>query len=180
MRIIRGNHRGKQIVTPNNLAVRPTTDFAKESLFNILGNYFHFDMISVLDLFAGTGNISYEFAAREAIKVIAVEMNVPCANFISKTAQLLSFDRLSVLKMDVFSYLDGGNAQQFNIIFADPPYDCDKYDTIVESVFERNLLLPNGFLIIEHDRNKCFQTHPKFYQQRIYGKVNFSIFAENL
>jgi 16S rRNA (guanine(966)-N(2))-methyltransferase RsmD len=136
-------------------------------------------MVSVLDLFAGTGNISYEFAARDAIEVIAVEMNSSCANFIGKTAQMLSFDKLSVRKMDVFSFL-AKNTQQFNIIFADPPYDCDKYNTIVDLVFEKNMLLPDGFLILEHDAHENFQTHPKFYQQRTYGRVNFSIFAENI
>jgi 16S rRNA (guanine(966)-N(2))-methyltransferase RsmD len=177
MRIIRGNHCGKKIIVPNNVSVRPTTDFAKESLFNVLGNYFHFDMVSVLDLFAGTGNISYEFAAREALNVVAIEMNQSCANFIIKTAKALSFDKLSVVKADAFSYLSG-SSRQFNIIFADPPYDCDKYDRILEQVFERNMLLPNGFLVLEHDKSKNFQTHPKFYQQRIYGKVNFSIFVD--
>ncbi|MDR0603963.1 MAG: 16S rRNA (guanine(966)-N(2))-methyltransferase RsmD [Bacteroidales bacterium] len=177
MRIIRGNHKGKRIIAPNNISVRPTTDFAKESLFNVLGNYFHFDMVSVLDLFAGTGNISYEFAARDAINVIAIEINHACANFIAQTARSLSFDRLSVLKADAFSYLSG-STRQFNIIYADPPYDCDKYNTIIESVFERNMLLPDGFLVLEHDKRKNFQTHPKFYQQRVYGRVNFSIFTE--
>jgi 16S rRNA (guanine(966)-N(2))-methyltransferase RsmD len=179
MRIICGSHKGKKIIAPNNLPVRPTTDFAKESLFNILNNYFYFDSVSVLDLFTGTGNISYEFAARGAKKVIGVEMNPSCVDFINKTARQLSFERLSVLKMDVFSFL-ARNTQQFNIIFADPPYDCDKYNMIVELVFEKNLLLPDGFLVIEHAEDENFQTHPKFYQQRIYGKVNFSIFAENL
>jgi 16S rRNA (guanine(966)-N(2))-methyltransferase RsmD len=179
MRIIRGNHRGKKIIAPNNLSVRPTTDFAKEGLFNILNNYFHFDAVSVLDLFAGTGNISYEFAARSAAEVLAVEINPSCVNFINRTAQALAFDKLSVLKTDVLLFL-ARSIQQFNIIFADPPYDWNEHNRIIELVFERNLLLPNGFLIIEHSENNNFETHPKFYQQRLYGKVNFSIFAENL
>jgi 16S rRNA (guanine(966)-N(2))-methyltransferase RsmD len=179
MRIIRGDHRGKKIIAPCNLPVRPTTDCAKESLFNILNNYFHFEAVSVLDLFSGTGNISYEFAARGATEIIAVEINTSCANFINQTAQTLSFDKLSVVKTDVLLFL-ARNVQQFNIIFADPPYDWNDYNRIIDLVFERNLLLPNGFLIIEHSENNDFQTHPKFYQQRLYGKVHFSIFAENL
>ncbi|MDR1180627.1 MAG: 16S rRNA (guanine(966)-N(2))-methyltransferase RsmD [Bacteroidales bacterium] len=179
MRIIRGSHQGRKIIAPNNLPVRPTTDYAKEGLFNIINNYFHFDAISVLDLFSGTGNISYEFAARGAREVVAVEINPSCTDFINKTAQMLSFEKLSVMKLDVASFLDR-TRQQFNIIFADPPYECQEYNTIVNLVFDRNLLLPNGFLIIEHSRHENFQAHPKFYQQRIYGKVNFSIFAENI
>ena len=179
MRIIRGSHKGKKIVAPNNLQVRPTTDFAKESLFNILENYFHLDTVTVWDLFAGTGNISYEFAARGAEKVIAVDVLDICVNFINKTAQNLSFNQLTALKMNAITFLERNN-QAVNIIFADPPYDWDKYDRIPELIFEKKLLLPNGFLVIEHDINVDFQSHPKFYQLRTYGKVNFSIFAENL
>jgi len=179
MRIISGSHRGKKIIAPDNLSVRPTTDFAKESLFNILNNYFYFDAISVLDLFAGTGNISYEFAARDATEVIAVDNNPLCVSFINKTAELLSFEKLRALKIDALSFLEKCR-QQFNIIFADPPYYWSGHNSIPELIFEKNLLLPDGFLVMEHDTNVNFQNHPKFYQQRTYGKVNFSIFAENL
>ena len=179
MRIISGSHRGKKIKAPDNLPVRPTTDFAKESLFNILNNYFYFDGVSVLDLFAGTGNISYEFAARGATSVISVDNNISCANFIEQTAQSLSFDNLKVVNSDAIAYLKR-ISQQFNIIFADPPYDWGNYMTIPELVFEKQLLLPDGFLVIEHSSLIDFQTHPKFYQLRNYGKVHFSIFAENL
>jgi len=179
MRIIRGSHKGKKIVAPNNLPIRPTTDFAKESLFNILENYFHLDTVTVFDIFAGTGNISYEFAARGAEKVVAVDELEVCVNFINKTAKALSFDQLTALKMNAITFLER-NMQPVNIIFADPPYDWNKYDRIPELVFEKKLLLPNGFLVIEHDINVDFQAHPKFYQLRKYGKVNFTIFAENL
>jgi 16S rRNA (guanine(966)-N(2))-methyltransferase RsmD len=179
MRIIRGNHKGKKITAPNNLPVRPTTDFAKEGLFNILENYFYLDTVTVLDLFAGTGNISYEFAARGAEKIIAVDVLDLCVNFINKTAQQLNFDKLTALKTDALSFLDK-STKSVNIIFADPPFDWDKHHRIPEIVFERKLLITNGFLIIEHDINIDFKTHPKLYQQRKFGKVNFSIFAENL
>ena len=179
MRIIRGNHKGKKIVAPNNLPVRPTTDFAKEGLFNILENYFYLDTVTVLDIFAGTGNISYEFAARGAEKVTAVDVLDVCVNFINKTAQSLNFDNLTALKMDALSFLEK-STKAVHILFADPPFDWNKHQRIPELVFERNLLLPNGFLIIEHDATVDFKTHQKLYQHRKFGKVNFSIFAENL
>ena len=179
MRIIRGSHKGKKIVAPSNLPTRPTTDFAKEGLFNILENYFYLDTVTVADIFAGTGNISYEFAARGAEKVLAVDALDLCVNFINKTAQVLNFDQLTAVKMDALLFL-GKNAQAVNIIFADPPFDWDKHHRIPEVVFEKKLLLPDGFLIIEHSENIDFKTHPKFYQQRKFGKVHFSIFAENL
>jgi 16S rRNA (guanine(966)-N(2))-methyltransferase RsmD len=179
MRIISGNHRGKKIVAPDNLPVRPTTDFAKESLFNILNNYFYFDAVEVLDLFAGTGNISYEFAARGAVKVVAVDNNELCTNFMDRTAKSLHFDNLKAVRNDVLRFLTTSK-QAFNVIFADPPYDWEKYDAIVQLVFENNLLRKDGFLVIEHSAEINLQEYPKFYQQRHYGKVNFSIFAENL
>ena len=179
MRIISGNHRGKKIVAPRNLPIRPTTDFAKESLFNILNNYFHFDSIEVLDLFAGTGNISYEFAARDAIKVLAVDNHEACVNFIERTAQALHFDQLKVIRNDAIKFLSNCK-HTFNVIFADPPYDWDRYDTIPQLVFENSVLCKDGFLVIEHAIAINFQEHPKFFNQRCYGKVNFSIFAENL
>lgn len=179
MRIISGNHKGKQIVTPQNLPVRPTTDLAKESLFNILNNFFHFDTIQVMDLFAGTGNITYEFAARGALTVIAVDNNPLCINFIKKTIEKLNFDSVHVVKADVPTFLNSCK-QKFNIIFADPPYDSEFYPILPELVFNNNLLLEDGFLIIEHSSFISYNEHPKFYQLRKYGKVHFSIFAENL
>jgi 16S rRNA (guanine(966)-N(2))-methyltransferase RsmD len=179
MRIISGYHKGKKIIAPDNLTLRPTTDFAKESLFNILNNYFNIEALSVLDLFAGTGNISYEFAARGATAITAVDNDAVCVNFIRKTALSLSFDNLTALHTDVVAFLEG-NDQQFNVIFADPPYTWDRYDDSLTLIFTKNMLLPDGFLVIEHGNTVNFKSHPKFYQQRVYGKVNFSIFAENL
>jgi 16S rRNA (guanine966-N2)-methyltransferase len=179
MRIISGNHKGKQIKAPESLPVRPTTDLAKESLFNILNNFFFFDGITVLDLFAGTGNISYEFAAREALSIVSVDNHQGCVNFIQKTATLLHFENLHVIKADVPAFLKACK-HKFNVIFADPPYTWDNYPLIPELVFKNNLLLEDGFLVIEHSAVINFEEHPKFYQQRKYGKVNFSIFAENL
>ena len=179
MRIISGNHRGKRIIAPATLPVRPTTDMAKESLFNILNNYFYFDQLSVLDLCAGTGNISYEFAARGAASVVAVDINSQCVQFIQKTAQSLGFDSIQVVKSDILAFLERCG-QQFNVIFADPPYQWDQYNRIPEYVFDRNLLLPDGFLVIEHPKEVNFESFPKFFRQRVYGRVNFSLFAENI
>ncbi len=179
MRIISGNRRGKRISAPDNLPVRPTTDFAKESLFNILNNYFHLDAIEVLDLFAGTGNISYEFAARGALSVYAVDNNRDCVNFIDITSKKLQFQQITSLYSDAINFLQSCH-KQFNVIFADPPYDWPEHDKLPLLVFENQLLLSDGFLVIEHPVAVSFKEHPKFYQQRNYGKVNFSFFAENL
>ncbi len=179
MRIISGNHRGKKINAPEGLPVRPTTDMAKESLFNILNNYFFFDNIRVLDLFAGTGNISYEFAARGALSVLSVDIHQQCVQFMNRTANALQFENMRAVKADALPFL-GHCMQQFNVIFADPPYDWEQYDKIPELVFGQQLLLPDGFLVIEHPHNHRFDTLPHFFQHRSYGKVNFSFFAENL
>lgn len=179
MRIISGSHKGKRIVAPDNLPVRPTTDFAKEGLFNVLNNYFNFDAVHVLDLFAGTGNMSYEFAARGALSVVSVDSNAHCANFIRRTAQQLGFSNMAVVNLDAPLFLTNCKSQ-YNIIFADPPYDWGGYDTLPHLVLDHHLLLPDGFLVIEHPITVSFEQYPKFYQQRSYGKVNFSIFAENL
>lgn len=179
MRIISGAHKGKKITASHNLPVRPTTDFAKESLFNILNNYFYFEGVNVLDLCAGTGNISYEFAARGAISVISVDSNIRCVQFMEKTAKEMNFKNMKIVKTDIIYFLHKCR-QKFNIIFADPPYSWDKFETIPDLVFKNELLSTDGFLVIEHSGNISFEEHPKFYQHRTYGRVNFSIFAENL
>ena len=125
MRIISGKNRGRQITAPNNLPVRPTTDMAKESLFNILNNYFYFDRVTVLDLFAGTGNLTYEFASREALSVTSVDSYQACTDFIRRTVDKLGYgSQVSVVKADAFLFTQRCR-QQFDIIFADPPYDLE-------------------------------------------------------
>lgn len=176
MRIIGGNHKGRRINAPGNLPVRPTTDMAKEALFNILHNYYDFDDIRVLDLFSGIGSISYEFASREALEVVSVELNPRCASFISETVRKLNLDNIFVIRANVFTYLKRVG-KQFDIIFADPPYDLEGIDSIPEFVFEHDLLAENGWLIVEHSDPGIFEKHSRLHQQRKYGKVNFSIFA---
>jgi 16S rRNA (guanine(966)-N(2))-methyltransferase RsmD len=177
MRIIRGKHGGRKILAPANLPVRPTTDLAKESLFNILDNYIYFDDIDVLDLFAGTGSISYEFASRGSKSVIAVDLHPRCVRFIAETATKLNFSQLKVIRTTAAGFLEHTSAR-FDLIFADPPYDLEGIEGIAEVVFKRELLRDNGWLIIEHDKSHDFSTFAGFFQQRNYGKVNFSFFRK--
>jgi 16S rRNA (guanine966-N2)-methyltransferase len=158
--------------------VRPTTDLAKESLFNILMNKVDFENISVLDLFAGIGNISLEFASRGASNVVSVEMNFRCYEFIRKSAHELQFDNLFVVKANVFNYLKSVK-RQFDVIFADPPYDLKEVILIPGLVFDHQLLNPGGWLIIEHDSGHQFMDHPMFVEERRYGKVHFTFFRLN-
>lgn len=176
MRIISGSHRGKQLIAPKNLPVRPTTDFAKESLFNILNNYFYLDSIKVLDLFAGTGNISYEFGSRGCPDITAVDSHAGCVQYIHKTAAALSYP-IEVIKSDAFTFLER-NLSSYDVIFADPPYDLPEQDLerLVSLVFERNLLAPDGLLIIEHSAKISMEENPYFDHDRRYGGTAFSLF----
>ncbi len=174
MRIICGLRKGKKILAPVDLPVRPTTDFAKESLFNIINNFFYFDGIEVLDLFAGTGNISYEFAAREAISVTSIDNNQKCVDFIAKTAESLGFNQIKTIRADVWKFLQS-HSEKYNVIFADPPFD-ENFDFLPDLIFERDLLHPNGWFILEHGPRKDYSKHPRFFQVRNYGKVHFSVF----
>ncbi len=175
MRIISGSHRGRHIMAPANLPVRPTTDLAKESLFNILNNSIDLEEVSVLDLFAGTGNISYEFASRGSKTVVAVDINLRCTDFIKRTAAMLNFDAIQVIKSNVFGFLKFAN-RPYDIIFADPPYDMENISLLPDLIFQNNLLNDNGLLIIEHSKDNDFALHPNFSHIRNYGKVNFSFF----
>ncbi|WP_421824593.1 RsmD family RNA methyltransferase [Flagellimonas oceanensis] len=176
MRIISGKYKGKRLTAPKKLPVRPTTDMAKEALFNILNNRFYFDEIKVLDLFSGTGNISYEFASRGVENITAVDGFQGCVRYISKTAQELGFS-INTIKSDVFKYLQG-SADKFDLIFADPPYDfeTEQFLEIANLVFEKELLLEDGVLIIEHSEHTDLSEHPKFSEQRKYGGSIFSFF----
>ena len=175
MRIISGIHKGKVFSAPKNLPTRPTTDFAKEGLFNIIINEFDIDELTILDLFSGTGNITFEFASREAKSILCVEQNFNCVYHIKKTIKTFDFNQIVVFKNDVFKYLKK-NTQSFDLIFADPPYNITNYTDIPNLVFEKKILNDNGWLIIEHDKHTNFESHPNFFQQRKYGNVNFSIF----
>jgi len=175
MRIISGTHKSRNIIAPKTLPVRPTTDFAKESIFNIINNHFEFEQLSVLDLFSGTGNIAYEFASRGSQNITAVDVDTNCSAFIKKMAQTLNFQNIITIKSDVFGYLKYCK-NTFDIIFADPPYTLNSVELIPNLIFEKQLLKHNGWLILEHDAKKDFKNHNCFIDQRHYGKVNFSIF----
>ena len=175
MRIISGTLGRRKLHPPENLPVRPTTDLAKESLFNILNNLIDFEDIAMLDLFAGTGSIGFEFISRDAREVCAVDINAGCARFIEKTATEFRVDTLKTFQTDVFSFLKH-TLKKFDVIFADPPYDMPNISTLPDIIFEKQLLLPDGMLIIEHSREIDFKAHPQFSQHRNYGKVNFSFF----
>ena len=167
MRIISGTHKGKIITPDKNFKARPTTDFAKENLFNVLNNYIDIEDASVLDLFAGTGSISYEFASRGAGKIISIELNYNHYAFIKKTASQLGFKNMTIFKTDVFIACKKLNGTTFDIIFADPPYILEKINDIPA---------PDGIAVIEHPSSVDFSSEPNFFEHRQYGSVNFSIF----
>lgn len=177
MRIIRGSHKGRKIHAPGNLPVRPTTDFAKESLFNIIENHYDIEGLSVLDLFAGTGSISYEFASRGASQVIAVDINGRCISFIRETAAEIGFEAIRTVKSSAFGYLNICR-QRFNIVFADPPYDIEGLDILVRKIFDNDILEEGGLFILEHSAGWKFSSVPEFSEERRYGKVHFSMFRK--
>jgi 16S rRNA (guanine(966)-N(2))-methyltransferase RsmD len=181
MRIISGSHKGRHIIAPSNLPVHPTTDMAKTALFNILNSYVNIEDLAVLDLFAGTGNISYEFASRGCKSVTSVDIESKCTTFITSTAEKLNFKNIRVIKNNVFNYLDR-MYDKFDLIFADPPYDLAEIESLADKIFvngKSEILTPKGWLVIEHSKRNSFEKHPNFYQHRVYGKVNFSILINN-
>ncbi len=176
MRIISGTFKGKRIWAPKKLPVRPTTDMAKEGLFNILNNHYYFDDCDVLDLFSGTGNISYEFASRGSQQITAIDSNANCIKFIEKTTRELNCN-IDTIKSDVFKYLEKTRTKA-DIIFADPPYALsqDDFEKIVNLVFENKLLLEDGQLIIEHSAHTDLSNFDYFSNKRKYGGSVFSFF----
>lgn len=175
MRIIRGTHGGRRINPPSGLPVRPTTDLAKESLFNILENEFYFEDLHVLDLFAGTGSISFEFASRGCPEVISVDINSRCIQFIKRTAADLGLESIRTVRASTASFLRMSK-KSFDIIFADPPYDMENLDEMVREIIERKLVTPEGVFILEHDKTWDFSGIDGFANVRRYGKVHFSFF----
>lgn len=180
MRIISGKFKGRRITAPKNLPVRPTTDLSKESLFNILNHQFAFRELRVLDLFSGTGNISYEFASRGAEPITSVDADFGCVNFIRKTAQEFEMD-ITAIKSDVYRFLEK-NKVKYDIIFADPPYDFtqEQFERIAKLVFENDLLEEDGLLIIEHSAHTSMEELEHFSNSRKYGGSVFSFFEYEL
>ncbi len=175
MRIISGKYKRRFIKPPKDLPVRPTTDLARESLFNILENKLELNGKEVLDLFSGTGAVSYEFISRGCKSVLAVDANYRCTQFIKKTASEFEMKDLSIIKGDVFKFLAKTHLT-FDIIFADPPYELENLDTLPDLVFDNKLLKTDGIFVLEHPKVYDFSGHPNFLEHRKYGKVNFSFF----
>jgi 16S rRNA (guanine966-N2)-methyltransferase len=175
MRIIGGILKGLRLNTPTNLPVRPTTDLAKEALFNILLNKIEFEDIKVLDLFSGTGNISLEFASRGAREVVSVDRSIQCIHYLNDTSRQHKLTQIKTFKADVLKYLQI-ETEQYDVIFADPPYDLNQIPEIPKIIFEKKLLLPGGLLIVEHQSLQNLSNHPAFVEQRKYGHSSFSFF----
>lgn len=176
MRIISGIFKGRRINTPKNLPVRPTTDMNKEALFNVLNNHFHFSGLKVLDLFAGTGNISYEFASRGCDAIISVDGDLNCVNFIKKTTKEFDF-AITAIKSDVFKFLEK-HKSAYDIIFADPPYGIaqEEFEKLIELVFQNQLLEQEGMLIVEHSKHTKLDHMNHFSFQKNYGGSVFSFY----
>jgi len=177
MRIIGGRLKGLRLNPPKNLPVRPTTDLAKEALFNILLNKIEFEGIKVLDLFSGTGNISLEFASRGASEVVSVDRSQQYIFYLKDTARQHGLSQIKTFKADVLKYLQL-ETEQYGLIFADPPYDMNQIPELPKIIFERNLLLPGGLLIVEHQSLQNLSNHPAFLEQRKYGHSSFSFFEK--
>jgi len=179
MRIIGGSLKGLRLNPPSNLPARPTTDLAKEALFNILFNQFDFEKIKVLDLFSGSGNISMEFASRGVPEVCAVDRDYACYNYLKTMVRQYNLSAIKPFKSDVFKFLEY-ETEKYDLIFADPPYDLPQINTIASKVFDRDLLNPEAYLIIEHPSMKKLDNHPNFLHQRKYGSSSFSFFKASL
>ncbi len=176
MRIISGKFKGRRIFPPKNLPVRPTTDMSKEALFNVLNNHFSFEGLKILDLFAGTGNISFEFASRGSDNITSVDGDFGCVKFIKQIAEEYDFN-IAAIKSDVYKFLEK-NKSTYDIIFADPPYAFEqkKFEIIVQLIIDQNLLAADGMMIIEHSKYTKLDHMLHFSFKKSYGGSIFSFF----
>ena len=175
MRVISGIYKRRRFDVPHTFKARPTTDFAKENLFNVLTNYIDFEGITALDLFAGPGSISIELVSRGCERVISVEKDPQHHAFICKVMNEVKTDKCLPLRGDVFRYMERCN-EQFDFIFADPPYALKELATIPDKIFKYNLLKSDGIFVLEHGKDQNFESNPHFIEHRHYGSVNFSFF----
>ncbi len=175
MRIISGTYRHRVIQPPSNFKARPTTDLAKESLFNILDNCIDIESVRVLDLFGGTGGISYEFASRGCTDITCVELNYHHYNFIKRTVTDLKMEGVKVIRADALKFIANCN-ESFDLIFADPPYDLPQLPDIPKMVIDYKLIAEDGLFIMEHSEKNKFDHMPQFFMHKHYGAVNFSFF----
>ena len=180
MRIISGKFKGRKFFPPaDNWPTRPTTDFSKEGLFNILNNWLDFSEVRFLDLFGGTGNHSYEFISRGCKDVTYVDKFTGCIKFVSKTSKLLEIeDLIQIHKVDVFKFI-ATTHRKYDYIFAGPPYGLPTIDKIPDLIFHYDILAKDGLFVMEHNPNHNYELHPNFVEVRTYGKTHFAFF-ENL
>ena len=175
MRIITGKYKGRHFEIPRSFKARPTTDFAKENIFNVLNGYIDLEGAAALDLFAGTGSISLELLSRGCRQVVSVEADRDHYAFIRKCIATLGTDKAVPIRGDVFKFVKSCH-QQFNLIFADPPYSLERLPEIPSLIFDHQLLAEGGIFVFEHGKEQNFSTHPQFMERRTYGSVNFSLF----
>lgn len=178
MRIISGTYKGRHIPVPASFKARPTTDFAREGLFNVLANVYDFDGLVVLDLFAGTGSIGFEFASRGAAGVDMVEEDAKTSRFLRRISSDLDMKNIRVFRADAMKFISK-TASKFDIVFADPPYELEIIPEIPDRVFNAKILEAEGWFILEHGKNHSFSNHPNFSGLRKYGSVHFSIFNQD-
>lgn len=176
MRIIRGKYGRRRFDVPTNITARPTTDFARENIFNVIENYVDLEGLDALDIFAGTGAVSFEFLSRECRSVTAVEKAATQQRFIAKVASQLGADNLNLVRGDALRYISAA-PRSFDVIFADPPYDMDGFADIPGAVLASGLVKSGTLFIIEHNKSHDFSALPGFREHRAYGSVNFSIFV---
>ena len=175
MRIIGGTRAGLRLNPPSALPVRPTTDMAKEALFNILQNRIDFEGMDALDLFAGTGNITFELASRGVANVTAVDIHFKCVQYIHATAEKLKMNAVKTVKADVLKFISGCN-RQFDFVFVDPPYDLPQLPQLPGRIIEQGMLNPGALLILEHSSSRNVGTHPNLFETRKYGYSTFSFY----
>ena len=175
MRIITGKYKGRHFDIPRTFKARPTTDFAKENIFNVLNGYIDLDGAEALDLFSGTGSITLELLSRGCSHVTSIELDRDHHRFICDCVKKLGTEACLPLRADVFRFVKSCR-QQYDIVFADPPYALKELPQIPDLVFERALLKPDGILVFEHGKDHDFSQHPRFVEHREYGSVNFSLF----
>ncbi len=175
MRIIGGSKKGKAIKPLKDMYLRPIKDNSKENVFNVIWNYFDFEDLSALDLFAGTGSISFEFASRGSQQVLAIDNHPASIDFINKEKERLDLPQVETFQMNCFEFLRATD-QQFDIIFIDPPFALEDKRSLIDIIFEKGLLKPDGWVIMEHFKKEGFDDHPKFREKRKYGKSVFSFF----
>lgn len=177
MRAITGKYKGRHFDLPRHFNGRPTTDFAKENLFNVLRGYVDFEGLTVLDLFSGTGSISLEFLSRGAARVVSVENDVHHFAFQRSLKQKLDDASWQPLRFDALRYIARG-VEPFDLVFADPPYALPELPSLPDRVMESGLLRPGAIFVLEHGKEQAFDQHLQFVEHRAYGSVNFSIFRK--